>query len=183
VATYVAFLRGINLGKSRRVKNEALRDALESLGFEDVATFRASGNVVFESDAAGDQTERVEAGLARELGIDVVAFLRSAREVVAIAGHEPFEPQVVNASTGRLQVALLPGKPSAAAGKAALALAGEEDRLAIRGRELYWLPKARMSDSELDLKALESLVGPWTMRTKGTIDAIAEKHLGRGEPH
>ena len=41
---YVAFLRGMNLGK-RRIKNEELRREFEALGFEDVATFRASGNV------------------------------------------------------------------------------------------------------------------------------------------
>ena len=73
---------------------------------------------------------------------------------------------------------MLPGKPSAAARKEALALASDEDLLAIDGRELYWLPQARMFDSELDLKALEALVGPWTMRTMGTIEQIAAKHCG-----
>ena len=43
---YVAFLRGMNLG-SRRIKNDELRAEFEQLGFEDVATFRASGNVIF----------------------------------------------------------------------------------------------------------------------------------------
>jgi uncharacterized protein (DUF1697 family) len=177
---HAAFLRGINLGKNRRVKNEQLRAAFEGLGFDGVATFRASGNVIFEAGAAGDLAARVEAGLAEELGFDVSVFVRSAKEVRAIAGHEPFPPERLDASTGKLQVALLAGRPGAAARKAALALAGEADPLAIRGSELYWLPQARMVDSELDLKALEALVGPWTMRTKGTIEQIAEKHLGSG---
>ena len=51
MARYVAFLRGMNLG-NRRIKNHELRAEFERLGFEEVATFRASGNVVFGSAAA-----------------------------------------------------------------------------------------------------------------------------------
>jgi uncharacterized protein (DUF1697 family) len=177
MATHAAFLRGINLGKNRRVKNEALRAALDGAGFEDVATFRASGNVVFSAQEVDDLSARAEAGLAEALGFEVSVFLRSARQVRAIAAFAPFE-QRVEASEGKLQVALLPARPSATARKAALALASDEDPVAVRGNELYWLPRGRMADSELDLKALESLVGPWTMRTKGTIEQIAEKYLG-----
>jgi uncharacterized protein (DUF1697 family) len=179
MSRHVAFLRGVNLGKSRRVKSEQLRSALEAAGFAEVATFRASGNVIFDTDddPAG-LGERVEAGLAEALGFGVVVFMRSAREVAAIAAHQPFEKKQLAASAGKLQVALLPGKPTAAARRKALALADQEDRLAIRGSELYWLPKGGISDSELDLKALESLVGPWTMRTMGTVEQIAAKHSG-----
>ena len=42
----VAFLRGMNLG-GRRIKNEQLRAEFEALGYADVGTFRASGNVLF----------------------------------------------------------------------------------------------------------------------------------------
>jgi hypothetical protein len=46
MSRYVAFLRGMNLG-GRRISNDDLRSRFEALGCEDVATFRASGNVVF----------------------------------------------------------------------------------------------------------------------------------------
>ena len=49
MSRYVAFLRGVNLGSRRRVKGEDLRLCFEGLGFEDVATFRTSGNVIFAS--------------------------------------------------------------------------------------------------------------------------------------
>jgi uncharacterized protein (DUF1697 family) len=179
MAVYAAFLRGVNLGKNRRVKNEALKAAFEGVGLGGVATFRASGNVVFDSDLEVGEEElgaRVEAGLVDALGFEVAIFLRSARQVRAIAAHEPFDEARAGASTGKLQVALLPDAPGKLARGEALALAVEEDPLAIRGRELYWLPKARMVDSELDLRALESLVGPWTMRTMGTIEQIAAKY-------
>lgn len=108
-------------------------------------------------------------------------FLRSEKELPAIAAHEPFDSKQLAASKGKLQVALLTKKPDAAATKKALALSTEEDRLAIEGRELYWLPSGGMSDSELDLKALAALLGPMTIRTKGTIDQIAVKHFGQGQ--
>jgi uncharacterized protein (DUF1697 family) len=178
MASDAAFLRGINLGKSRRVKNEALIAAFEEIGLEDAACFRASGNVVFEAGDADGLGARVEAGLLEALGFEVAVFLRSARQVRAIAAHEPFDAALLDASEGKLQVALLPRAPSPGSKKKALALAGEEDPLAIRGAELYWLPKGRSIESELDLKSLEGLVGPWTMRTMGTISAIAEKYFG-----
>ncbi len=79
---YVAFLRGMNLG-NRRIKNEELRALFEGLEFDQVATFRASGNVVFTAGGGGEQelAERIEAGLGEGLGYEVPVFLRSGSEV------------------------------------------------------------------------------------------------------
>jgi uncharacterized protein (DUF1697 family) len=175
---HVAFLRGMNLG-NRRIANDELRAHFEALGCEDVATFRASGNVIFarEGQPAALTTE-LEDGLAGALGYEVPVFLRSAKELLAIAAHEPFEEAQLAASKGKLQVALLTKKPAVAAAKKALALSSDDDRLAIEGRELYWLPKGGMSDSELDLKALAALLGPMTIRTEGTVEQIAGKYFG-----
>ncbi|MGH2981565.1 MAG: DUF1697 domain-containing protein [Solirubrobacterales bacterium] len=52
-----------------------------------------------------------------------------------------------------------------------------DDRLALRGSELYWLPSAGTQDSDLDQAALGEILGQTTTRTKGTIDAIAAKHF------
>ena len=175
---YVAFLRGMNLG-GRRITNEDLRSHFEALGCEGVTTFRASGNVVFASDGEtpAKLTRRLEEGLGELLGYEVPVFLRSAKELLAISSYEPFEAKHVEASKGKLQVALLTKKPTAAAAKQALALSTAADRLAIEDRELYWLPDGGLSDSELDLKALVAALGPTTIRTKGTIDQIAAKHF------
>jgi uncharacterized protein (DUF1697 family) len=172
-------LRGINLGK-RRVTSHDLRACLERLGFGDVATFRASGNLIFTAEgpeSSAKVTARVERGLADALGYEVPTFLRTGAEVEAIAAHDPFPAKLVTASKGKLQIMLLTKQPAAAASKQALALATGEDRLAIRERELYWLPNGGISDSDLDLKAIEKLLGAGTIRTKATIDQIAAKHL------
>ncbi len=175
---YVAFLRGMNLG-NRRITNEELRAHFEAMGFDEVATFRASGNVIFRNDSGEAESKlatRVEAELDERLGYDVPAFLRSVEELAAIASHGPFDSKLVAASKGKLQVQFLAGKPGAKARREALALATDEDRLAIEGRELYWLPSGGISESELDLKALDRALGAGTMRTMGTVAQIAAKH-------
>lgn len=177
---YAAFLRGMNLG-NRRIKNEELRRCFEDLGMTDVACFRASGNVIFgsgEADAEGLEG-RIETGLAKSLGYEVPVFLRSAAELRAMAAHEPFARPALAASKGKVQVVLFERKPTAASSKTALALSSKDDRLAIEGRELYWLPRGGMSDSELDLKTIGAALGLNTIRTKGTIDQIAARHFDR----
>jgi uncharacterized protein (DUF1697 family) len=179
MARYVAFLRGVNLGSRRRVKGEDLRLCFEGLGFEDVATFRASGNVIFASpkrEAEGKLTTRIEAGLGKQLGFDVTVFLRSCEEVAKIAARQPFDPKLVAKSKGKLQVAFYGKKPPAKAKTAVLELAGDENRLALEGRELYWLPSAGISESNLDWRPIDAALGQGTMRTMGTVEQIAAKY-------
>jgi uncharacterized protein (DUF1697 family) len=175
---YVAFLRGMNLG-GRRIKNEELRRHFEEMGFEEVATFRASGNVVFSTpkrEAESKLAARVEAELDQRLGYDVPVFLRSIEEVAAIAAQKPFDAAALKKSNGKLQVSLLAKKPTAAQKKKILAFATEQDRLSIAGREIYWLPSGGLLESELDLKGIEKIVGADTRRTMGTIEQIAAKY-------
>ncbi len=177
---YVAFLRGMNLG-NRRIKNPELQAEIESLGLLEVATFRASGNVVFGvegREARTKLTARIEAGLRDGLGYDVPVYLRSAAEVVAIAAREPFAAGALAASKGKLQVTMLRKKPPAAARKTVLALATDQDLLALEGSELFWLPSGGTLESELDQKAIAKALGPGTQRTMGTVEQIAAKYCG-----
>ena len=176
---YAAFLRAVNLGSERRADSAALRSHFEEMGFVDVATFRTSGNVVFEGrrEPPAKLTERIEKGLAEALGFDVVVFLRSASEVRVIAEYEPFDRDVVEAAKGKLQVTMLAAKPTAQVRKEALVLETDEDRLAFGDRELYWLPNGGTQKSALDQRALAKLLGPTTMRTKATIEQLAAKYF------
>jgi uncharacterized protein (DUF1697 family) len=176
MARYAAFLRGINVG-GHRITNDELRKACEAVGLEGVATFRASGNVIFADDDRDPDAivDRIESGLGETLGYEVPVFLRTAAEVTGIAGHQPFPTKLVGASAGKLQVSLLAEKPSAQAKKTVLALADDDDRLAIRNRELYWLPSGGLLESELDQNAIEDALGLATRRTKGTIEQVAAK--------
>lgn len=175
---YVAFLRGMNLG-GRRIKNEELRNEFEVLGFSEVACFRASGNVIFTAEEADERklTSRIEIGLGKALGYEVPVFLRSAKELRKIADHEPFDSTALTKSKGKLQIVFLTAKPKVAAHKKALALSTDADRLAIEGRELYWLPQGGLSESDLDLKTIGTALGPITIRTKGTVEQIVAKYF------
>jgi uncharacterized protein (DUF1697 family) len=179
VPIYAAFLRGVNLGPSRRVSSADLRSLFEGLGFNGVDTFRTSGNVVFEAgrESGIALAERIERALAASLGWEVTIFVRTASQIRAIAEHRPFRTGLVDASKGKLQVSLLAAKPTARGRKEVLALATDADRLAFGERELYWLPSGGTKDSALGMKAIENLVGPSTMRTKATIEQLAAKYL------
>jgi uncharacterized protein (DUF1697 family) len=178
MSRYAAFLRGMNVG-GHRIKNDELGSLFEGLGFSEVATFRASGNVIFSAahEPVAELTARIEAGLEGALGYAVPTYLRTAGEVQAIAAHEPFTSAQLQASAGKLQVTLLLTKPTAPILKQVLALATEQDQLALAERELYWLPSGGILDSALDLKAIGALLGPTTVRTKGTVEQIAGKHF------
>ena len=46
--TYISMLRGINVGRTKRVKMDELKEVYKSLDFKDVKTYIQSGNVIFQ---------------------------------------------------------------------------------------------------------------------------------------
>jgi len=172
----VAFLRGINVG-GHRVKNSELCAWFEVMGFEDVSAFLASGNVLFHADRESPTRleSKIEQGLNEMMGYPVPTFVRSTDDVIRIAQTQPFLKVALAASTGNLQVALLSTRPSASNCKSALGAAGPDDHLALEDREMYWLPKETISESTLNLKSLEKILGPMTIRTQRTMKRLAVK--------
>ena len=149
-----------------------------AMGFEHVAAFLASGNVIFQAKGVAGVLERLIAReLENSLGYPFPTFVRSAAEVRAIAGMAPFPADLLTQTGGRVQVAFLAARPSPRARVRTMALATERDRLKILGRELFWLPQGNMSDADLDLAAVEDALGPMTIRTKRTIDRIVDNVL------
>jgi uncharacterized protein (DUF1697 family) len=173
---YAAFLRGINLG-GRRVTGPELCAPFEELGFHEVASFLASGNVVFDADDAHDLESRIEEALASALGYPVETFVRSADEVSEIVARRPFPAEVLAATEGKLQVTFLRRIPAAPDVAAAVVHATDEDRLAVIGREWYWLPSGGISRSALDLRAVEQALGRGTTRTANTVARLHARFL------
>lgn len=87
MTTWVAFLRAVNVGK-RKMKMAELRDLCEDLGYQNVKTILASGNVRF--DAAGDPRAALEAAIERHWGWKSEAVLRKASELRAMIASNPF---------------------------------------------------------------------------------------------
>jgi uncharacterized protein (DUF1697 family) len=152
----------------------------EALGFKEVETFIASGNVVFTSPARdlAALERRIEAQLHESLGFEVKTFLRTAAEVEAIARYEPF-PAAQRESAQALNVGFLAQPLSAEAGKALTALKTAIDDFHLNGREVYWLCRKRQSESDFSNMVFERAVKVrTTFRGVKTVAKLAAKLAG-----
>lgn len=175
---FVAFLRAINVG-GRVVKMERLRTLFDELPFEDVATFIASGNVIFTTRARGRPKleATIEDHLHRALGYDVATFLRTPLELSRVVDHQPFGVEPEKRKGESLHVAFLKKPPTAAGKRATAALQSDVDELACVGSEVYWFRRTRLGESQFSGAALErALQAPATLRNTTTVRKLAEKY-------
>lgn len=91
MTTYVALLRGINVGGKNLIRMPALKACFEENGFEDVATYIQSGNVLFATSQKGSKalTERIEAMLAEAFDYVPTVVVRSRKQMRAIVDGAP----------------------------------------------------------------------------------------------
>jgi len=172
---YVAFLRAINVG-GHVVKMDVLRKHFVSLGFDDVETFIASGNVVFSSRSSGAAAleRRIAAHLEGKLGYEVATFVRTDAEVAAIAAYRAFDPARV-ASAGSFNVGFLAGLLDKSAITKVKGFVTAIDDFHVNGRELYWLCRTKQSESKFSNVAFERALGVRaTFRGLNTIRRLAE---------
>lgn len=89
--TYVALLRGINVGGNNKVEMAKLKLTFETLGFENVKTFIASGNVIFRTSAADEAvlTKAIEAAVEKDFGFHVDVLLRNLPTIEALVKGLP----------------------------------------------------------------------------------------------
>ena len=90
-STYVALLRGINVGKAKRVAMADLRAVIESLGYTNARTLLNSGNAVFDSTRTlrKDAAEDLRLALVRKTSVSSRFTLRSSAELAAIVKANP----------------------------------------------------------------------------------------------
>lgn len=145
---YVAFLRGINLGK-RRVKMDDLRALFVAQKFADVSTFIASGNVLFASrNADARQLEaQIEAALHKGLGYEVDTFVRTRDEVAAVAAYQAFPAEDAAHPDHTSYVGFLREALPSAQARGLVACATKVDVLHVAGREYYWLCRIKSNES------------------------------------
>ena len=169
----VAFLRAVNVG-GRTVRMEALRAAFEALALARVATFIASGNVVFDSRARDHAAleRQIEAQLLARVGFEIHGFVRTLAEIAAVAAHPVFETPAQTQVVGFLRSA-----PTPAALHAVERLSTDTDRLRVHGRELFWLSAHRQSESVFSNTALERALGMRsTFRGVSTLRKLVARH-------
>ena len=91
--TYVAFLRGVNVGGKKPIRMKQLADILTTAGFRNVSTFIASGNVIFEATAKDPAriAKKMEKHLLNALGYEIKVIIRTVDELRAIIKRNPFK--------------------------------------------------------------------------------------------
>ena len=174
---YVAFLRAINVG-GHTVKMDRLRKLFEKMGFDDVETFIASGNVIFRSKSKDTRAlaSKIEKRLAAALGYEVATFVRTDEEVAAIARRLPFD-EAAHKTAGALVVGFLVDAPGASAVKALMGLGTGIDRFAVHGTEIYWLCRNQQSESTFSNALFEKTLRlKSTFRNMNTLARLAEKY-------
>ena len=172
----IAFLRAINVG-GRTVKMDHLRGIFEAMGFSNVETFIASGNVVFETNSEDVRKleETIEMNLKEELGFDVDTFIRSDSELAGIANYKPFPKSQMESATA-FNVAFLSESLDTKSKKLIMGLKTDIDDFHVHGREVYWLCLKKQSESKFSNNLLEKTLGmKSTMRGMNTVRKMAEK--------
>ena len=171
---HVLLLRGINLGASRRVPMADLRELLTEAGYEDVATYVQSGNVVLSSSARPEALERSAAKLISErFGFEVPVIARSRAQLARVVAHDPLGAVAENPK--RYQVSFLSDKLSAATAKRVRELAVEPEAVAIKGREIYaWHPEGVARSKLWNTLAGKGLGVTATARNWTTVETLLE---------
>ena len=167
----VALLRGINVGRNRRIKMADLREALTAAGFGRVRTVLQSGNVVLDAPGASPEEveRRVHDAVLAFSGFDVAVLVRTADELAAVVERSPMpEPPdgaryVVVFLAGPADDVELPDLPEST----------EETMVAVRQRDLRVVP-GRPAGVAGDgaLRGRRPAV-PATVRNWNTVTALA----------
>ena len=175
---YFAFLRAINVG-GHIVKMDQLKSLFEELGFTNVETFIASGNVIFDAKVTNSKSleHKIEKHLEKSLGYEVVTFQRSVDELSAIAKHSAFPEKEINAEGHTLFVCFVNDKPSGEGSKKLLAQASAIDGFHINEREVYWLYRRPSGESKFYGPSLEKSLGmKTTVRNVNTVHRLVKKY-------
>ena len=170
MATFIAFLRAVNVGK-RQVKMAALREELEANGFSDAATFIASGNVKVTTTlrSAAKVEKELERVMEAWLGFDVPTMVRTPKQLVAAYDDGDALKSPLPGSP-RHYVSFLKDQPPAAAVKELEAWDKPKERAKVLGREVHlWLGSDRPKLTNATMEKILGTAGTardWKTMTK-----------------
>jgi uncharacterized protein (DUF1697 family) len=172
VARFVAFLRAVNVG-GRRVAMATARNVMTELGFDQVSSYVNSGNLLFTASRKPSEST-IRSAMEDAFGFELTTFVRTARQVRALAAEKPFG--VI--APGHTHFALLTLNPLTATEKQAVeALSNNHDEVVLLGRDVHWLIRSRSPETTLGprqwLQALPD--NPTTARNTTMLARLAEK--------
>jgi uncharacterized protein (DUF1697 family) len=140
VARLIVLLRGVNLGSTNRVPMPKLRTALEEAGFEAVATYVQSGNVVLTSgDSVAKVARALERLIRKEFGPEIPVVVRTRTQLAKVVERNPLGKVAKNPK--RYQVSFLETKPTREVVRRVEEAAVPPEQVVAIGREIYaWHP-------------------------------------------
>lgn len=173
MVTYVAFLRGVNSGLNPTLKMDVLKKAYEELGFQNVKTVIASGNVIFDAEAAKviELEKKIEKALPKAIGFESATIVYKLADLKKLEKLNAFK-NIENTSKTRPYVTFLK-KPSKNNSK----LSGKGFKiLRKRGRAVFSVVDLSEGSSPDLMKVLDKEFGK-TNTTRGwkTIEKILKK--------
>lgn len=162
--TFVALLRGVNLGK-RQLKMDDLRRIAIELGLDSPETYIASGNLIFRSDESEATLKRMlESAIADHMSAKVAVMIRDANELARTVEDNPFAREPAN----RVVAIFLDSKAANDALEDARNVGDE--RMAVGSREIYVHYPSGQGRSKLKLRAAQE----GTARNMNTIAKLAK---------
>ncbi|MDH6429185.1 MULTISPECIES: DUF1697 domain-containing protein [unclassified Paenibacillus] len=174
MTTYIALLRGINVGGNKIIKMLDLKAMFQALGFANVRTYIQSGNVVFESDEGSVSLLRgvIERQIHEVFGFEVSVIIRTLAEMENVIANDPFqlsEPEEFK----RWYVTFLPAEPSGEALDKLCTYENGPDKVRFVGREMYILYEVSVSQSSLFKVPFDKILGmPITARNWNTVNKL-----------
>jgi uncharacterized protein (DUF1697 family) len=179
VSRLVVLLRGINVGGRTLVPMPRLRALLEEIGFEDVATYIQSGNVVLDAgrrrpaSVAGE----IEAAIASRFELDVTVLARTPADLAGLAARNPFLE--AESDPKKLHVVFLDREPDAAAVGSLDPDRSPGDRWSADAREIFLHLPNGGARSKLALDWFERGLGVrGTVRNWRTAQELATRAAG-----
>lgn len=158
MATYIALLRGVNVGQNL-LKMERLRALAGELGFKNVSTYVQTGNMVFDADDSPAKcSAALEQKLAGETRLPVAVFVRTAEELKAIMARNPFLKDRTIDRT-KLHVTFLAGAATKAGLAKLNAMARGSDEFRLGWQEVYVHCPNGYGRSKLSNNGLERALG------------------------
>jgi uncharacterized protein (DUF1697 family) len=173
--TYIAMLRGINVGGNKRVEMSRLRESCEGLGFERVRTYIQSGNVIFRAGKGSTSTvaRRMEEMLLADFGFAVSVIARTSKEMGDAIQNNPFLKKDKGIDSTKLHITFLSQAPLPAELKKLEILAAKSEQLRCRGREIYLYLPDGYGRTKLANNAIEKVLSSTaTTRNWNTVNRL-----------
>lgn len=176
MATYLAFLRAINLGSTRVFPKDDIQRVVGETGFEDVETHINTGNVRFESRmrSRAKIEALLEQAFGRDRGFEVPTIVYSAAEFAELA-RDAGELNTAHPGLARHYVYLLKGELDPEASRAVEAATSDKGQMVVRGRAAHALLRPGYQNGEVDPLRAAKLLGVATNRNYNVIRTLAQK--------